>query len=476
MHPLAPALSRVRLSGAACLVLAAVLGFSPADAGAKTITVDGDLSDWAPSDRLYEDAEIGDGAPANSTYANLYVANNATFLFVGMETKGTGGGSIANSWTRNIYIDTDLNPGTGFNGGWMSGGYDRLVQYGASGALFSVFEFTGGTNQAAWAWAFQTTFSYASGDSAIELAIPRSALGMAPAGSARLEFNVTGGAVTVETWAHASESLAKTYTTTELSVRTIVIDGDLSDWDADYLFYEDPEIGDGQPLNSTYTGIYAANDASFLYVALDVKGTGGAHITNNWIRNLLIDTDLNPDTGFDGGWMSGGYDRLVEYGDSGAVFSVHEFSGAGSSDWAWSFLGEITYSFSDSVVEYAVPRTHLAMGTNDKARLEFTVSGGDVTVETWAHVVESQVKTYTFAASPPIPAIDAIDHAGGTVELALSGLSPGASNRVQRALTLEPESWSDAGLVTSSGSATNWSETVSPAWTNVFYRVLGATP
>lgn len=177
----------------------------------KTITLDGSLGDWSGSDVLYNDAEIGDGDPLNSSYENVYLANNGTDLFIGLDTKGTGGGDILNSYTRNIFVDADANGASGFNGGWMTGGYDYLIQYGSGGTVYSVYSFNG-PNQSTWSWSFISTIAYSYNDDAIELSVPLSALGLSGGDTARVLLNVTGAGVTTETWASEFESGAENYT------------------------------------------------------------------------------------------------------------------------------------------------------------------------------------------------------------------------------------------------------------------------
>lgn len=177
----------------------------------KTITVDGSLADWTGSDLLYDDSEIVDGDPLNSSYENIYVANNDLNLFIGLDTKGSGGGDIGNSYTRNLYIDADMDSGTGFDAGWMTGGYDYLVQYGAGGGVYSVFSFSGG-DQSAWSWNFVNTITYSFSDDLIEISIPLADIGLSGGDSARMEFHVTGSGVNTETWASQAESSVETYT------------------------------------------------------------------------------------------------------------------------------------------------------------------------------------------------------------------------------------------------------------------------
>jgi hypothetical protein len=516
-----------------------------------TLAVDANLADWVATDAFYTDAEISDGLPLNSTYSNVFVANDLTYLFVGLQLKAPA--SISSNWTHNLYIDSDLNPNTGFDAGWMGNGYDRLVQYGANGGVYSVYAFSGGS-QAAWSWDFLGVISYAFSEERIEWALPRALLGMT--GSAcKLEFQVTDGAVSVETWAHHTESSAYAYTMASPPAQTlqiiaahgtavpaagiytnahgaaltnrvtapvaangtqyvalgwtvsgndpltgattnftmthtntavltwlwqtnvlfarsagaggtvsgpaggyypyqssititatpqasylfagwtgdvpsghendavldltmdrtrsltatfaqdvgrhaaITLDGAMGEWQAGDVFYDDSEILDGLPLNSTYSNVLVANDTDYLYVGLQLKDSSS--ILSNWTHELYIDSDNNPATGFNAGWMSGGYDRLVQYGVGGTVYSVYAFTGNTSSEWSWNFLGTIGYAYNNEIIEWAIPRSSL--GTGSIMRLEFHVLNGSVTAETWAHAGEVSAKSYAFATPNNCP-------------------------------------------------------------------------
>lgn len=578
------------------------------------IALDGSLVDWQPGDIFYNDAEISDGSPDNSTYSEVYVANDQTYLYVGLQLKADS--TIFSNWTHTLYIDTDNNPATGFNAGWMSGGYDRLVQYGSGGGTYSVYTFSG-TGQASWSWDFTAEINYAFNGNVIEWAIPRSALGGSAV--ARLEFQTGSGGVTVETWANASEAQAKVYTfsltpsytvnvanafgsavpavgahaydygtalsahvtepaaalgtqyvctgwtmpglspvsgsTTGLTATvtnsatltwlwqtnvqltltttgagaltgdcsgyyqagstvnitpvpdagyvfagwsgdvpggqtndsplaltmsrsraitanfaidygrfaTISMDGNLSDWVAGDLFYNDSEIGDGSPANSTYSGISVANDIGYLYIGIQLKGASS--ISSNWTHELYIDTDNNPATGFNAGWMSGGYDRLVQYGSGGTVYSIYSFAGGTQAEWSWNFLGTINYAFNGDVIEWAIPRSELAGA--ETPRLEFRVTGGDVSVETWAEQTEASAKFYTMAPTPlqtlqiasargtSSPSVGAHTNNYGT-SLDVSAISPAPANGTQYVAS----GWAMSGQDPVSGSGTNFSMTV----------------
>lgn len=175
-----------------------------------TITVDGRLDEWMPTDVMYPAAEIGAGQPPASTYSSISVCNDGAKLYVGLQLKDAS--SIKSTWTHNLFIDSDLNPNTGYRGSksWMAGGYDRLVQYGAGGAVYAVYEFAG-AEPGEWKWKPVGDLTYSYKGEVIEWAIPLPLLGLTGK-KMRLEFSVSGGEVTVETWAHLSEASAGVYT------------------------------------------------------------------------------------------------------------------------------------------------------------------------------------------------------------------------------------------------------------------------
>ena len=205
---------------------------------------------------------------------------------------------------------------------------------------------------------------------------------------------------------------------------TITLDGSLSDWQPGDVMYSASEIGAGAPPSSTFTNVFVANDSNYVYVAFQLSGP--AAITNNWTTTAFIDADMTSTTGFNGGWMSAGYDHLVQYGASGTTYSVFSFAGAAQSDWTWNWVTLINYSYSDHIIEWAIPISSLGLTAN-KMRMEFYVTGGDVTAETWAYQWESGVGTYTLATPPSggAPTIAAVE--GGPNKVAVTFSKPVAA-------------------------------------------------
>ncbi|WP_432797760.1 hypothetical protein [Poriferisphaera sp. WC338] len=178
---------------------------------------------------------------------------------------------------------------------------------------------------------------------------------------------------------------------------TITIDGDLSDWDPAAVFYVDADISDSTITAAGYQSISVANDATHLYIGIATEGAGGGSIANAWRHVMYVDADLDGDTGFDSGWMTNGYDYLVEYGASSAAGGIFSFNSAVQTDWAWAWVNPLTYSFSDSAIEWAIPLVDL--GSVSDVVLTFNVNSTGGT-ETWAYKFESGSLTYTLAPVP----------------------------------------------------------------------------
>ena len=66
---------------------------------------------------------------------------------------------------------------------------------------------------------------------------------------------------------------------------TMTLDGSLSDWQPGDVMYSASEIAAGTPLNSTFTSVSVANDASYVYVAL--QHPAPTTITDPWTYKCL---------------------------------------------------------------------------------------------------------------------------------------------------------------------------------------------
>lgn len=90
----------------------------------KHITVDGSFDDWTGVPLAY----TAPAGPADAIqYENIYIANDATNLYIRFTLYSPRANAFANSYD-NIFIDADNNTGTGFGVGGI--GSEMLIQWG----------------------------------------------------------------------------------------------------------------------------------------------------------------------------------------------------------------------------------------------------------------------------------------------------------------------------------------------------------
>ena len=110
--------------GLACACAANTYAQTSVPSTFKHITVDGSFSDWTGVPLAYT-ATVG---PADAIqYENVYIANDATNLYIRFTLYSPRANAFANSYD-NIFIDADNNTGTGFSVGGI--GSEMLIQWG----------------------------------------------------------------------------------------------------------------------------------------------------------------------------------------------------------------------------------------------------------------------------------------------------------------------------------------------------------
>ena len=136
--------------------------------------------------------------------------------------------------------------------------------------------------------------------------------------------------------------------------------------------YDNATVGSGSVVNEV---VREYNDVGLL-----TKDAGGGPITNTYLRGMYVDTDMNTNTGYKGSglWMANGYDVYVEYAGLGDTYKVYDFAGATQEIWAWTNESTFAYSYSENVIEWAIPRSRL--GAGDAIVIEFQVYGEGVAV------------------------------------------------------------------------------------------------
>lgn len=82
------------------------------------------------------------------------------------------------------------------------------------------------------------------------------------------------------------------------------------------------------------------------------------------------------------------------------------------------------------------------------------------------------ITTYTYTIRNPGVQITDLVLSGGTASFGITNLYPGATNRVLRSRDLFSPLWTTSETFSVVSRHTNWSEPLSPPWTNVFCRIL----
>ena len=130
----------------------------------------------------------------------------------------------------------------------------------------------------------------------------------------------------------------------------VVTTTDRSDWAAIPAYDADPAETGGVEVD--YESIQLAHDDSNFYLRLLMHSSGSL----DYHHNVLIDTDYDQSTGYQGG--SGQFAVGAEYLLQGSI--LYQFTGSLQTSWSWDFIGNVPVNASpDTDVEMLIPRTML---------------------------------------------------------------------------------------------------------------------
>ncbi|MEM7257370.1 MAG: CHRD domain-containing protein, partial [Pseudomonadota bacterium] len=140
----------------------------PAPVPTASIVLDGNLSEWDNNNALAADDAAEMTAPNTIDWRRLLMTDNDTTLYIGYQNHGTA----TLSWGYQIYMDTDNNRNTGFNG--FAGEYPLGADYVLEGDELN--RYTGATNTE-WSWVSEGLVQIVSAGDSTEVAIELSKLG-----------------------------------------------------------------------------------------------------------------------------------------------------------------------------------------------------------------------------------------------------------------------------------------------------------
>ena len=317
------------------LIIVAVLVVLATAANAgdfKPVNLDGNLSEWSGVSDLY--------TRNGGNILTVKVVNTERFLT--FYTVLTNGQSY--DGTFKIYLDTDDNTGTGFNGGWMGRGYDYMVEGS------TLYEFTGAA-QSDWSWGNGITVFTGVNGLIRELTINRNDIGNYK--TSPVYSLLSSGADYIPQWesgvtAYNYAAVPASYNKT-LSLKNITFDGNLDDW-AGVPSYSDP-ANDEVSASMDLTNYWMACSLSNLYVAMAFRGdVAFGSDTYQW----FLDIDNCATTGYhhynNAEQFDGGYDVMFQ----GA--SAFGYTGSGY-DWAWagSWPAMAAWGTNGNILEVSLP-------------------------------------------------------------------------------------------------------------------------
>ncbi len=134
----------------------------------NVIVVNGDLSEWDDSAALGADDAAEMASPNLIDWQRLLMTNNDATLYIGYQNHGPA----TLSWGYQIYLDTDNDRSTGFNG--FSDEYPIGADYVLEGDELN--RYTGATNTE-WSWESEGLIQIVVNGNSAEVAIARSVLG-----------------------------------------------------------------------------------------------------------------------------------------------------------------------------------------------------------------------------------------------------------------------------------------------------------
>ncbi len=350
------------------------------------ITIDGDMSDWTPGMQVDIQPnpveEPDDFSAPELDIKDLYVSNDAEYLYIRLDINDNAifddlQENYGMMSTHEIFLDTDLDAGTGLTWGWWATGADYWILLnvphgegwvetwsGPGGwqeeiAIARFIGASGGDSQ----WEdtyFGCDVAINDDDNIMEIAIPLEAIGET---AAMESTRILMYAENTADW------LADTYPN-DVGVESLIyqynsnitVDGDLGDWTDGMLLDVNPNpeenAGDivGYP-ELDMVDIFMTHDADNVYFQILVDGDLNTLDPATELVEIYLDTDADAGTGLTWGWWATGGDYYMSL--STEDHPVLEFAGTSGSDATFietGFTGEVIVTADGSAYEVSIPR------------------------------------------------------------------------------------------------------------------------
>ncbi len=408
-----------------------------------TITADGSLADWAELTSFGPDPDDASGTGNVIDWREGWLAHDDTNFYFAWRNDE----SAQLTWGNGIMIDTDQNLATGFRGfgGELPVGVDYLLE------ADTIHRYTG--TGVDWMWEDAGVMTPVISGNNTEIQLARSILGNPVAMDVFFSGNnaATGGTVTDYYPDAASDITAAAnqrsfrYTTSTASTPAtpttpeptpttpeptpavnIVIDGNLSEWNANSVLAADDAAEMASPDTIDWRRMFLAHNDSTLYMGYQNHGPA----VSSWGYQIYIDTDNSRTTGFTG--FSDEYPIGADYVLEGN--ELNRYTGVTNTEWSWQSEGVMQTVVAGDSAEVAIPRSTLGNPATIElfARGDNTAVGGDQVdfypdaVPTIAAPLDSRKFSYDFTDDSE-PVISPAQAAQGESVISTGGGALGAS-------------------------------------------------
>jgi hypothetical protein len=342
----------------------------------RSITIDGDFSDWVSIPWLYHGS--ADGNPVN--YADVQFANDANYLYGHFTLHAAA--TPFSDYNTHFFVDADNDMLTGFHPTGASFGSEMMIE-GATG----YDQRNGGWNEGT---ASGTSWLLAPAGNGTEFEFRLSRASVYAGNVPVFVTNAMRLLLQDNRGSEVSGSAGIGYTLAGPPPPTyahITVDGDTSDWNGL------PVLATAPPTNAavSFASLNVANDNDYLYLRL-VLHTNGAPFSD-YNTHIFIDADDNSGTGYHPSGLAIGSELLIEsgsaYDERGGSYNAGTVSGL---DWFLAPNGSGT-NFELRISRLARYADNSLVFTNPTIRIVVQDNRGSVMIP--------QGITYMFADGGP---------------------------------------------------------------------------
>lgn len=299
------------------------------------ITLDGNLDDWSPQSLVLADPLDVSGENLQVDLRELRIDHDETSLCLAYVNEYP----LTLNWGFLLYLDTDLNGGTGFS--FWGLGADYMI----NGR--SLFRYTG--DGATWSWEPLLEVPSAVAGNIAEMGFPLSFIGSPEAMNIlfygdNAAFGSSGGDFVPDIKNGAVQRVVYSFNDSPGTGSGIVIDGQFDDWSDVTRFAADPRDVVAGALD--WNSFWLTRDESAVYLSFD----SWRNYPQSWAENVYFDTDANAESGYRVGQV--GAEFLLQSG----IF--YRYTGNGSS-WSWTANGNVEVARNSMRVEACIPLSAL---------------------------------------------------------------------------------------------------------------------